>query len=87
MAFDEIKDKYKAIDILSEMGADRILTKGGKGSALQNLQVIRELITYANDRLIILPGGGIHEGNADRVIKDTQATELHGTKIVGDLSD
>ena len=49
--------------------------------------MIRELITYANDRLIILPGGGIHEGNADRVIKDTQATELHGTKIVGDLSD
>jgi copper homeostasis protein len=86
MAFDEIKDKYKAIDILSELGADRILTKGGKGSALQNLHMIRELITYANDRIIILPGGGIHEGNAERVMKETKAAELHGTKIVGDLS-
>lgn len=86
MAFDEIKDKYKAIDILSELGADRILTKGGKGSALQNLHMIRELITYANDRIIILPGGGIHESNAEAVIKETKAAELHGTKIVGDLS-
>lgn len=86
MAFDEIKDKYKAIDILIELGADRILTKGGKGSALQNLHMIRELITYANDRIIILPGGGIHEGNAERVMKETKAAELHGTKIVGDLS-
>ena len=86
MAFDEIKDKYKAIDILSELGADRILTKGGKGSALQNLHMLRELITYANERIIILPGGGIHEGNAERVMKETKAAELHGTKIVGDLS-
>ena len=86
MAFDETKDKYKAIDILSELGADRILTKGGKGSALQNLHMIRELITYANDRIIILPGGGIHESNAEAVIKETKAAELHGTKIVGDLS-
>ncbi|MBU8686803.1 copper homeostasis protein CutC [Priestia megaterium] len=85
MAFDEIKDKYKAIDILSELGADRILTKGGKGSSLQNLHMIRELITYANDRIIIFPGGGIHEGNAERVMKETKAAELHGTKIVGDL--
>ncbi|MCM3640954.1 copper homeostasis protein CutC [Priestia aryabhattai] len=86
MAFDETKDKYKAIDILSELGADRILTKGGKGSALQNLHMLRELITYANERIIILPGGGIHEGNAERVMKETKAAELHGTKIVGDLS-
>lgn len=86
MAFDEIKDKYKAIDILSELGADRILTKGGKGSALQNLHMIREMITYTNDRIIILPGGGIHESNAEAVIKETKAAELHGTKIVGDLS-
>ncbi|MFQ6389748.1 copper homeostasis protein CutC [Priestia aryabhattai] len=86
MAFDETKDKYKAIDILSELGADRILTKGGKGSALQNLHMLRELITYANECIIILPGGGIHEGNAERVMKETKAAELHGTKIVGDLS-
>ncbi|MER2141863.1 MAG: copper homeostasis protein CutC, partial [Priestia megaterium] len=69
-----------------ELGADRILTKGGKGSVLQNLQGIRELIAYAGDRIIILPGGGIHESNAEAVIKETKAAELHGTKIVGDLS-
>ncbi len=50
--------------------------------------MIRELITYANERIIVfLPGGGIHEGNAERVMKETKK-QLNYTeqKIVGDLS-
>ena len=34
MAFDEIEDKYKAIDKLAELGINRILTKGGKADAI-----------------------------------------------------
>lgn len=34
MVFDEIKDKYKVIDIFSELGVDCILIKGGKGFVL-----------------------------------------------------
>lgn len=82
MAFDEILDKKSAIDELVELGVDRILTKGGEVSALNNLDTLKELIEYANDRIIIIPGAGITKENRDLVIEKTNAKEIHGTKIV-----
>ena len=85
MAFDEIKDKKEAIDTLVDLKIDRILTKGGENSALDNLESLKELIEYADDRIILIPGAGINEDNRDMVIKSTGAKEIHGTKIVGTL--
>jgi len=85
MAFDEIENKKEAIDTLVELKVDRILTKGGANSALENLESLKELIDYANDRIILIPGAGINEENRDMVIEATGAREIHGTKIVGNL--
>lgn len=85
MAFDEIENKKEAIDTLVELKVDRILTKGGANSALENLESLKELIDYANDRIILIPGAGINEKNRDMVIEATGAKEIHGTKIVGNL--
>lgn len=82
MAFDEVMDKKSAIDELIELGIDRILTKGGDISALNNLDTLKELIEYASDRIIIIPGAGINKENRDLVIEKTKAKEIHGTKIV-----
>lgn len=82
MAFDEIQDKKSAIDELVDLGVDRILTKGGEGSALNNLDALKELIEYAGDRITIIPGAGITKENRDKVISVTNAKEVHGTKIV-----
>ncbi|MGL5087718.1 MAG: copper homeostasis protein CutC [Clostridium sp.] len=85
MAFDEIENKREAIDILVDLKVDRILTKGGDISALENLDSLKELIEYAGDRIILIPGAGINEENREMVIKITKAKEIHGTKIVGSL--
>ncbi|MGL4773427.1 MAG: copper homeostasis protein CutC [Clostridium sp.] len=82
MAFDEIEDKKEAIDKLIELGINRILTKGGEVSALNNLNTIKGLIEYANKKIIIMPGGGVNASNKDEVISTTGAQEVHGTKIV-----
>ena len=82
MAFDEIEDKKKAIDTLINLNIKRILTKGGKISAVHNLDYLKELISYAEDRIIIMPGGGINKENRDYVKFKTNALELHGTKII-----
>jgi len=82
MAFDEIEDKKKAIDILVSLKIDRVLTKGGMDSAINNLDYIKELISYAEDRIIIMPGGGVNKENRDYVIKKTNSKELHGTKVI-----
>ncbi|MEG1150401.1 copper homeostasis protein CutC [Clostridium sp.] len=82
MAFDEIEDKKRAIDELVELGIDRILTKGGSISAPNNVETLKELVQYANDRIIIIPGGGVNSSNRDKMARMTGAKELHGTKIV-----
>ena len=82
MAFDEIEDKKRAIDELVELGIDRILTKGGSVSAPNNVETLKELVQYANDRIIIIPGGGVNASNRDEMARLTGAKELHGTKIV-----
>ncbi|GGC77417.1 copper homeostasis protein CutC [Enterococcus wangshanyuanii] len=87
MAFDALpKEKqFKAIDWLADHEVHRILTHGGpSGTPIEdNFAHLKELIAYANDRIIILPGGGISDKNLDTVVNALQVNEAHGTKIVG----
>jgi copper homeostasis protein len=82
MAFDEIEDKKAALDKLVDLNIDRILTKGGKGRALDNQGALKELVDYAGDSIIILAGGGVTKDNYMDVVKNTGVKEVHGTKIV-----
>lgn len=88
MAFDALprEEQFAAIDWLAAAGVSRILTRGGPGSAPENLEHLRALIAYAADRLIILPGGGINRDNLDAVARATGARELHGSRIVGQVT-
>ena len=82
MAFDDIKDKKKAIDQLVDLKIDRVLTKGGAENAIAGKECIKELIEYAKNRIIIMPGGGVTKHNYEDLSKYTGAKELHGTKIL-----
>ncbi|SEK29750.1 copper homeostasis protein [Carnobacterium iners] len=90
MAFDSIpKDRqFEAIDWLVEHGVERILTHGGVAnhSIEITLPRLKELVDYANNKIIILPGGGITDKNASQVIEFLGINEVHGTKIVGKLA-
>lgn len=86
MAFDAMSrdNQFKAIDWLSNHSVDRILTHGGmvETTIEQNLEYITDLISYANNRISIMPGGGITHENMDSVTTFLQVKEVHGTKIV-----
>jgi len=82
MAFDIIEDKKEAVDQLVELGVDRILTKGGRENALIGRDVLKELVKYADDRIIIMPGKGVNKENRDYILEYTGAKEIHGTKVV-----
>lgn len=86
MAFDAIDpaNQLAAIDALVELGVDCILTHGdAAGTPIEdNFDHLCELIDYAGDRLIILPGGGITHENAAAVARALGVEELHGTNIV-----
>ena len=82
MAFDSIDDQKSAIDYLIKLGVDRILTKGGCENALVGKYKIKELINYAKDRIIIMPGKGVNKDNREYILEYTGAKEIHGTKVV-----
>ena len=86
MAFDDISnDKQKTeLNWLTDQGVKRILTHGGKldKPILATILHLKEIIKWANDRIEILPGGGITTENRDDIAKKLQLNELHGSKIV-----
>ncbi|WP_283244258.1 copper homeostasis protein CutC [Wansuia hejianensis] len=87
MAFDLIDNRKAAIDKLIQLGVNRILTKGGNKSAMNNLNILRETVEYAGNRINILAGGGITKDNYKYIVDKTCVKEVHGTKIVGKLID
>lgn len=86
MAFDSLdkEEQFSAINWLAENGVHRILTHGGdKGTLInENFAHLKELITHADNRLIILPGGGITKENLQEVVDELGVSEAHGTRIV-----
>lgn len=82
MAFDEIEDKYKAIDKLAELGINRILTKGGKANAIEGKDELKAFSEYANGKISIMPGKSVTKENRDYLLEYTNTVEIHGSKVV-----
>lgn len=86
MAFDQIPEdrQYEAIDWLIQQGVSRILTHGGPShtSISGNKKHLLDLIHYADNRITILPGGGVTADNAEEIAHTLKVNEVHGTKII-----
>ncbi|MGX7107437.1 copper homeostasis protein CutC [Hutsoniella sourekii] len=86
MAFDQLsKDQQLlAIDQLAQMGFQRILTHGGPMEApiLDHVEWLSQLIDYANQRIVMMPGGGITRYNLADLHACLQVKEYHGSRIV-----
>lgn len=86
MAFDQLsrEDQLEAIDWLSQQGVKRILTHGGpaESTILDNFTWLAELIEYAQDKLVIMPGGGITTQTVELVFENLKVDEAHSSKIV-----
>lgn len=86
MAFDEIATDAQppALDLLAELGVDRVLTHGGAAGTpiAGNLERLRRLVDHVAGRVGILPGGGVTWENAEEVADAVDVREVHGTRIV-----
>lgn len=81
-AFDVCADMYQAMEDIIEMGCHRILTSGGKSTAMQGAGTIACLIKQAAGRIIIMPGSGINQKNVASLVGFTKATEIHSSARV-----
>ena len=77
-AFDLIEDQEAALEQLITIGAQRVLTSGGKTSAPEAQHQLKKLVETSNDRIIILAGGGIKSNNINKLLK-TGCKEFHMT--------
>ena len=78
-AFDVTPDPFRALEQLVDLGVRRVLTSGQKDSAPEGADLIRRLVDKANERIEILPGGGIQPYQVNTVVVQTGCTQVHLT--------
>ena len=76
-AFDVTHDALQALEDCIEVGFDRILTSGRMRTAEEGVDLIKTLVEKAGGRISIMPGSGIHEGNAKAICTKTGVSEIH----------
>ena len=56
-AFDQVRDQAAALEVLMELGVDRVLTSGGQASAIEGVETLAMLVEKARGRLSVMAGG------------------------------
>lgn len=78
-AFDRCVDPFQALEDIIEIGCERILTSGLRPQALDGIQLLKELNTVANNRIIIMPGSGVRKENIKQLALETGCSEFHAS--------
>jgi copper homeostasis protein len=76
-AFDLARDPAEALDALMVLGVERVLTSGQAAIAEAGIPVIKAMVERSAGRIAIVAGGGVHEGNAARIVAETGVGEIH----------
>jgi len=94
-AIDETKNLIESAKLLTKYPQiKRILTSGGKGGIMNNINVIREMVEVTQGTMKIMVGGGLTKEILKSVIEGTGTCEVHfGTavrknkSVNGDISE
>lgn len=76
-AIDCAADIFSAMEDVISLGCERILSSGGRPTAMEGAQVLRTMLTSAATRTIIMPGAGISPSNIAELASLTGAAEFH----------
>ena len=78
-AFDCVQDPCKAIEILIDIGIDRILTSGGQEKAVDGIELLAKLQKEYGERIELLAGSGMNAGNAAELMERTGISQVHSS--------
>jgi copper homeostasis protein len=78
-AIDMCADMQQAMEDIIGIGCERILTSGGKSTAIEGVSMIAHLVEQAKGRITIMPGAGVNESTVADVVNYTGATEVHSS--------
>jgi copper homeostasis protein len=81
-AFDGVKNKFQALESLIEFGFKAVLTSGEETNAVDGVDVLARLVEKANNRIVIMPGGGLRSTNIGLLKEKTNAVFYHSSAII-----
>ena len=84
-AIDEVSDFNKAIELLIELGVDRILTSGKKEKAEDSIGLLKTMNRNYGDKIKFVAAGKITKENLENINNKLGFDEYHGKLIVGYL--
>jgi copper homeostasis protein len=76
-AFDQTRDLFEALETLIDLGVDRVLTSGGRPTAMEGIDTLAHLVARAGDRITILVAGRLSLDNLIPILDRTAAREVH----------
>jgi copper homeostasis protein len=80
-AFDEVATPFQALEQLIDCGFKTILTSGQAQNVIEGMSRLTELVSKANNRITIMPGGGLRSTNLEVIQQNIQAVFYHSSAI------
>jgi len=80
-AFDEVPDAFQALEAIIECGFQTILTSGQSSNVMDGAERLAALVSKANNRIAIMPGGGLRSSNIKVIQHTTKANWFHSSAI------
>lgn len=77
-AVDLCRDWRQAFDFIIAEGIDCVLTSGQNASAFEGIEVLTEMVEYADGRINVMAGAGVNPRNAREIIC-TGVDQIHST--------
>ena len=81
-AFDEINNQMEALHKIIECGFKTILTSGNANNALEGLSSLKALALKANDKICIMPGGGVRANNIEMLKENINTNWFHSSAVL-----
>ena len=76
-AFDMTVDAGEALEALVRCGVDRVLTSGQRDTALEGLDILKQVNAQAGDRIVIMGCGALDADNVKAVRDGAGLKEMH----------
>lgn len=80
-AIDECIDIEKALDEIIGLGFNKVLSSGGKQSALAGIETLKNCQEKFGEKITIIPGGGIRSNNIELIVKETKCKQFHSAAL------
>lgn len=80
-AFDEVHDAFQSLEAIIQCGFATVLTSGQTPNVISGAERLAALVQRADDRIEVMPGGGLRSENIVVIRQQTKANWYHSSAI------